>query len=232
MTTHKKNLLLGLVLLAVFISALLLYGLTTPIVIRQSVSDGTAVRLDSLRPSGQSFYAHYPGLTRISVQTDGIEDVSLDSIEFQLTIWKDGAERLVLSTEDVRVSQDLNWIHFYFQPQFDQPDIRYAFYLKQEGEAPLSIRANRQNMYPEGKLQAGQGDLVFEAGFRPSAVKTLSILLTRLAADKPGLLRSPWTYVLLLVGLYATFVGASIKLITSEPGGTALRRSGADSPKQ
>lgn len=229
MLTHKKNFLLGLVLLAVFISALLLYGLTVPIVIRQPVSDGTVLRLDPLLPSGQSFYAHYPGLTQISVQNGGIEEISLDSIEFQLTIWKDGTERLVLSTEDVRVSQDLNWIHFHFLPQSDPPDTRYAFYLIQEGGTPLSIQANRQNMYPEGTLQGGEGDLVFEAGFRPSAKETLSILMTRLAADKPGLLGSPWTYLLLLAGLFSAFVGASIKLISAEPGRAAQRRSGADS---
>jgi hypothetical protein len=229
MPTNKKNLLLSLGILAVFISALLIYGLTAPIVIRQPVSDGTAIRLDPLLPSGQSFYAHYPGLTRISVQTGGIENVSLDSIEFQLTIWKDGTERLVLSTEDVRVSQDLDWIHFHFLPQSDTPDTRYAFYLIQEGGTPLSIQANRQNMYPEGTLQGGEGDLVFEAGFRPSAKETLSILMTRLAADKPGLLGSPWTYVLLLAGLFAAFVGVSINLIISEPCRIVLRRSGADS---
>ncbi len=232
MPVHKKNLLLGLVLLAVFILALLLYGLTAPIVIRQPVSDGTAIRLDPLLPSGQSFYAHYPGLTRISVQTGGIENVSLDSIEFQLTIWKNGTERLVLSTEDVHVSQDLNWIHFHFLPQSDPPDTRYAFYLLHEGGAPLSIQANRQNMYPEGTLWGGKGDLVFKAGFRPPANKTLSILMTRLAADKPGLLRNPWTYALLLAGLYAALVGTSIKLISAEPSRAAQRRSSADSSQR
>jgi hypothetical protein len=66
-------------------------------------------------------------------------------------------------------------------------------------------------MYPQGTLINGFGDLVFEARFQPSALKTPGIMLSRLVGGKPGLAGASWFYVLLLFGM-----GASLMMLVEK----------------
>ena len=199
----------------VFASALLLYGLTAPIEIHQPSTDGSTIVLESGVEAGQRFTAHYPGLSRISVQAAPIPTGSLDGLSFRLMTGEAGAEVLVLSNDEARIEVERGWIHFRFPPQPSPTPRLYSFYLANGSAQPIMLYAHAANIYPEGVLIGGKGDLAFEAGFRPSAEQTLAILLSRLTEGKPGVLGNPWTYVLLLIAMSATFTTLAGKLFRS-----------------
>ena len=201
-----------LIFAGALVGALLLYGLTAPIKIRQPSTDGSTIVLESGVETGQRFTAHYPGLSRISVQAALLPVGTLDVLTFRLRAGEAGAEVLVLTDDEVRIEVERDWIHIRFPPQRSPASRLYSFYLADGSAQPIILYAHAANMYPEGTRIGGEGDLVFEAGFRPSAKETLAIMLSHLTEGKPGLLGNPWTYVLLLIAMTATFIILAGKL--------------------
>lgn len=214
MMVRDRRLAVGLSLAAVPIIALLLYAVTVPIEIRQTISDGSVISLESGAEVGQSFTAHYPGLCRISIQIEDLTFSNLDRLKFRLAVASDGNEDLMLSTDQVQLKQEGAWVHFEFPPQPYATPATLRFYIHADEANGVVLRAHTLDMYPEGERIGGEGDLVFQAKFHPSVDKTGSILLSRLASGKPGLLGYRSTYILLLLALYLTFSKFTLQLLT------------------
>jgi len=217
MPLDRRNLPLSLSLAAAPIIALLLYAASAPIAIQQAVSDGSVIALESGAEVGQSFTAHYPGLSRISVQLDAFTFGDLDRVKFRLAVRSDGAEVQILANDQVERELEGTWIHFDFPPQPYAAPASLRYYIDAESPNGVVLLAHAQDMYPEGERIGAEGDLVFRAGFRPSAEKTLSILLSRIAAGKPGLLGNRCTYILLLIGLYLSCAAFTLHLFRLRP---------------
>jgi hypothetical protein len=217
MTASTRRIVLHLVILLGALSCmLLLYGATAPIEISQPVSDGRTINLQSGVTVGQSFVAYFPGLNRISIQVDRLPEGTLDTLTFGLNTGLPGEETTILRTSDVRFQHDQGWIHILFPPQPFDPFRRYVFYLSSFSSEPIVLNAHSQNMYPQGTLINAFGDLVFEAGFRPSALRLPGIMLSRLTYGKPGLAGAGWVYVFLLIGMSASLMMLVETTIQSE----------------
>lgn len=202
MNASTRRIVLHLLIsLAALSLMLLVYGATAPIEISQPVTDGTTIELQSGVTVGQSFIAYFPGLNRISLQVDRLPEGTLDSLTFGLNVGLPGEEFTVLRTPDVRFEHDQGWIHILFPPQPYDPFRRYVLYLSSYADEPVVLRAHSQDMYPQGTLINSFGDLVFKAGFRPSALQTPGIMLSRMMGGKPGLAGAGWVYVLLVIGM-------------------------------
>lgn len=182
-------------------SLLLLYAASAPIEISQPVSDGARVEIRAGTETGQSFIAHFPGLNRISLQATRLPAGSIDDLHFRLLTGQPGEEWPLLETINVEVEHKHGWIHFRFPPQHYETRRRYIFYVGSDSAQAITLKAHSKDVYPEGTRLDRPGDLVFEAGFQPSAEKTITIMLSRLTANKPGLAGAGWFYALLLISM-------------------------------
>jgi hypothetical protein len=194
---------------------ILVFGflLWTPLQIEQPVSDGRSIPLSMEDPIGQTLLAHFPGLFRISIPAAGIAEDDLGVIQFQLSQLEPGGEITLVQHDEVTISRANDWIHFQFPPQDNEAGTQFAFYLKQTGGIAIHLPAHTEDMYPEGNLLMGDGDLVFQAAFDPPWAAKIKQLLVRLSANKPGLLGGRAVYPLALVLMIASFVGLSWMLI-------------------
>ncbi|MGB2896345.1 MAG: hypothetical protein WBB65_09300 [Anaerolineales bacterium] len=213
---NEKNFAI-LPLLTLLVGLISAFGilLWTPLQFEQSISDGSMIPLSKEAPVGQTLLAHYPGLTRISIPAAGIAEDELGEILFQLSRLDQGVEIPIVQHNEVTISRTTDWIHFQFPPQDDPTGTQYAFYLRQTGETVLHLPMHIKDMYPEGKLSIGEGDLLFRASFEPSWEMKLGHLVFRLSENKPGLPGNPLVYPLLLVFMVASFVGLSWMLLFS-----------------
>ncbi len=211
---NEKNFAI-LPLLAVLVGLISAFGilLWTPLQFEQSVSDGSMIPLSQEAPVGQTLLAHYPGLTRISIPAAGIAEDDLGEILFQLSRLDQGVEIPIVQHDEATISRENDWVHFQFPPQDDEAGTQYAFYLKQTGGSAIHLPAHISDMYPEGRLLTGEGDLVFQASFEPSWDAKISHIILRLSANKPGLPGSPLLYPLVLTLMTASFIGLSWMLM-------------------
>jgi hypothetical protein len=201
-----RFLLRALIIFVALAGALLIYGATAPIEINQPISDGRTIDLQPDLVVAQSFIAYFPGLNRISLQVEQVPAGTYDEIAFWLNTGLPGSETNVLQPSEVRVEHEQGWIHIHFPPQHYDPFRRFVFYISSYASEPISILANSDDMYPQGSILYGYGDLVFEAGFRPSALELPGIMLSRLKYGKPGLAGAGWLYVLILIGMSASLM--------------------------
>jgi hypothetical protein len=208
----NTSFLLPFALLVGLISALG-FLIWTPLHIEQSVTDGSMVPLSSQDPVGQTLLAHYPGLSRISIPAAGFAGDDLGAIQFQLSRLETGGEIILVQQDEFTISRTNDWVHFQFPPQDDPTGTRYAFYLMQTGGTAIHLPAHTEDMYPEGSLSTGEGDLVFKASFEPSWAAKIGHLVFRLSENKPGPPGSPLLYPLVLVLMIASFVGLSWMLM-------------------
>ena len=194
---------------------ILVFGflLWTPLQIVQPVSDGRVIPLSAEDPIGQTLLAHFPGLFRISIPAAGIAEDDLGEIQFQLTKLESGGEITLVQHDEITVSRANNWVHFQFPPQDNEAGTQYTFYLKRTGGTAIHLPAHAEDMYPEGNLLIGDGDLVFRAAFDPPWDARINQLLVRLSANKPGLPGSLLLYPLVLALMIASFVGLSWMLM-------------------
>jgi hypothetical protein len=200
-----------LLLVTFLVVTILVFGflLWIPLQIEQPISDGRAIPLSAEEPIGQTLLAHFSGLYRISIPAEGILEEDLEVIQFQLTRLVDSGEVISVRNDDVIATHGDDWIHFQFPPQKDTSEPRYVFYLTQQKPLALQIPAHHEDMYPEGNLVTGDGDLVFRAAFDPPWNEKINQLLARLSANKPGLLGSRAVYPLVLILMIASIVGLS-----------------------
>ena len=214
MINEKNSAILPLIALLVGLISALGFLMWTPLQFEQSVSDGTMIPLSRKEPVGQTLLAHYPGLSRISIPAAGIAEDDLWLIQFQLSRLEQGVEIPSILHDEVTISSANDWVHFQFPPQDDPTGTLYAFYLKQTGGITIYLPAHIKDMYPEGRLLIGEGDLVFKASFEPSWEMKLGHLVFRLSENKPGFPGNPLMYPLILVLMIASIVGLSRMLIS------------------
>ncbi len=197
------------------IALILVFGflLWIPLQIEQPVSAGRTIPLSAEAPIGQTLLAHFPGLSRISIPGAGITEDDLRGVQFQLSRLETGGEIIKVRHDEVAISRADGWVHFQFPPLDDPPDTSYAFYLKQTGLSTIDLPAHSEDMYPEGSLLTGKGDLVFRASFKPAWDAKIGVLILRLSANKPGLPGSPLLYPMALALMIASFVGLSWMLM-------------------
>jgi hypothetical protein len=152
-------------------------------------------------------------LSRISIPAAGFAGDDLGAIQFQLSRLETGGEIILVQQDEFTISRTNDWVHFQFPPQDDPTGTRYAFYLMQTGGTAIHLPAHTEDMYPEGSLSTGEGDLVFKASFEPSWAVKIGHLVFRLSENKPGPPGSPLLYPLVLVLMIASFVGLSWMLM-------------------
>jgi len=215
MMKRRYSTILALVTFLVGIVIVVGFLMWIPLQIEQPVSDGRVIPLSAEDPIGQTLLVHFPGLYRISIPAEGILEDDLDVIQFQLNRLVDDREEISVRNDDVHTTHTGDWIHFQFPPQEDSAGTRYVFYLTPQEPNPLQIPAHHENMYPEGSLVTGEGDLVFRAAFDPPWNERVNQLLVRLSANKPGLLGSRVVYPLVLILMIASLVGLSWSLTFS-----------------
>jgi len=195
---------------------IVLYAASVPIEVQQLVSDGSPFVLQPGDQTAQTFLAHYSGLSQIMIK---VEDsiVSPEALGFSLRAKGSGGKISVpLNTMGSRVQFEGGWIAIRFPSREEPRNMLYTFALMNHGTSPLHILVTHRNMYPEGHWNDASGDLVFRARFRPPVASTLLSLGNRLAAGKPGVLRSPWTYFLLLTGLAMSGTFLTVQLRTKD----------------
>jgi len=168
----------------------------------------------------QTFLAQHNNLSQIEVQLDDLGRTNESSITFSLRTEPNAPQDLVTLTVDAATVDSSIYHTFAFPPLPDSEGQRYAFCL----EAPeagldqaITAIGTLEDVYPYGRAvfrdmwgaEAGVQDLDFHVGYRLSLWQTLSVLLDRLAANKPYLCGTRWFYVVLgilyLAGLYALF---------------------------
>ena len=122
---------------------------------------------------------------------------------------------MILETQDVQMTARPGWITIEFPPLNGPLPRHYTFYVDNASTHPVVLQAHLPDMYPEGDLVDGTGDLVFQARFRPTVGGALTTLLGRLAEEKPGLAGMALTYSILLLGLAIAFFGFTRALLRS-----------------
>jgi hypothetical protein len=198
--------------LPIFISALVtigllgLYGWSVEFRVEQRISDDRVIELTD-SAVGQTLLAHFPGLTRISLRVADSPEFSTDSLQATLSTLSDGTEEIVVEPESMQIKQDGDMLVFQFEPQMNNPETIFLFSVANSGSMPVRLLAHSLDMYPEGSIIHDQGDMVFNATFTPSLMNAVTILLTRLSDDKPGVLGHPWTYLFLFTLLTTAVVG-------------------------
>lgn len=205
MTMLSRRIAFWLFVVGLLGAALLAYGSSAPFEIQQLNSDATQITLANGGEVGQSIRPHFAGMTSISVRTQPNQAPGTDGVFFRLEA--DG--RLILDTQDVRISNRPGWMTVDFSPIDGPLPLHYVFFIGNTSSRALNLQANAQNMYPEGAMTKGTGDLVFQARFRPPAGDALITLLSRLANRKPGIAGLPGIYPLILFGLTLSFLGFS-----------------------
>jgi hypothetical protein len=211
LTRARRLLATGLILPILFGSFLLALGQLVPLRLTQPISDVTVVA-SAEEWVGQSFVAHVPGLARISVRpADG--QLSDDQVVV-LHLRQDLASTTDILTLQAAVKdlREAGWLRFTFTPLTYQPPHKYLFILEVRGVDTLQLQAAQQDLYPEGEMIGGSGDLAFEVAFHAGAIPTLMALYARLPENKPGILGQGWVYPTLLAACFAAFLGTCVAL--------------------
>jgi len=190
-----------------------LYGLWIPLVVQQPISDGSPLILKPGDEVGQTLLAHYPGLTEIALQVMEPQNLVPSDLEFTLAAHGESGDRTLLARDGYELATQGNRVIIRFLPQEDPPPTLFTYYLRNLHTTSLRILKHSQDMYPEGSVLGEEGDLVFQARFRPAPDKALYYLALRLGERKPGILGSPWIYLLLMLAMIAAFSGATNTLL-------------------
>jgi hypothetical protein len=196
------------------ICAILILSRIPPFGFKQGINDGYVVEVVNGIRIEQSFIAHYPGLTQISVAlAKPIMTLDQDII-FVLKKDQPNADNLLTLRRKIEEVREGDWLTFTFDPLDEKPPQIYSFSLKSESSSPVRLKAHHLDMYPEGELNGG-GDLVFRVIYKGAPIPTLRALLTRVTDNKPGLFGRAWFYLALLSALIVTYIGAGYALARS-----------------
>jgi hypothetical protein len=167
----------------------------------------------------QTFAAEYSNLLFVEVEFGTYARENTGPMVFHLRTSPDASEDLFTTTVDAADIENRAFHTFEFPLIRDSSGRSFYFCL----EAPEAERGNAitvwgvtEDVYPDGEAvlegleDHGVRDLTFRLGYNPPMMNKVSILLNRLAANKPSVFGDKNLYVVLVVAylvlLYGLFV--------------------------
>jgi hypothetical protein len=181
-----------------------------------SVTDRIAGELGGPATIGQTIVTDDEGLYRVEVWLNNPRPASA-SLWFHLKTSPTATDELVTLNQPLAATPASGFYAFEFEPLAGASGASLYFYLEAAQADPASViqvGGAGTDTYPAGRavLVNVQGpadvqDLTFRLYYRPGLGRAVETLITRLAANKPGLLGQPAWYIFLGI-TYLVLLGA------------------------
>ncbi len=162
---------------------------------------------------GQTFTAPYNGLYRIDVLMATYARENTKDVIFHLRSDRESESDLFQININGREIEDDRFRSFRFSPIGDSEGKSYYFFFDSPESVPgdaVTVWGTTKDTYAEGQAfrnhRPGQGDLTFLTYYKPGFMEKVSILLDRLAQNKP-LFWGDKRFYLLLALLYLSLFG-------------------------
>ncbi|HEY73810.1 MAG TPA: hypothetical protein G4N99_11120 [Thermoflexia bacterium] len=195
---------------------------------KQSHTNKSVGELVASAQVGQTFTAEHSGLFLVEVRFATLARENTGPLVFRLKTSPDAAQDLFTTTIETADLEDNAYHAFEFPPLPDSAGSTFCFCLEAPEAEPgngITVWGATEDEYPDGEAvlvgldDRGVRDLTFRLGYDPPLGEKASILLNRLAANKPSLWGDKRFYILLAVAylalLYALFARA-VGLTASE----------------
>jgi hypothetical protein len=194
----------------------------------QDTRSGPVGQLVGQERVGQTFVARYDHLYRVDLFLGTYARSNTKDVIFHLRAAPDAPADIFSTTFNAATVKDYAYRSFTFPPIPDSAGRSYYFFLEspssEDGNA-ITAWKQTEDLYPRGQMvQNGapvEGDLQFQAHYRPTVRGRLTALLDRLAENKPSVWGDRRFYVVLAL---MTVLGAgcllsqTVRLLVEEKG--------------
>jgi len=218
---HSGGLALRLILSLLLVSAGLLGPIAAVVQLARqphgiSVTDRIAGELGGPATIGQTIVTDDEGLYRVEVWLNNPRPAN-SSLGFHLKTSPTATDELVTLNQPLAATPASGFYAFEFEPLGGASGAPLYFYLEAtqaDSASVIQVGGVGADTYPAGRAvlvnvsgPADVQDLTFRLYYRPGLGRVFETLITRLAANKPGLLGQPAWYIFLGI-IYLLLLGA------------------------